>query len=131
VNNVTTYQVDVVPSEAPDFMKSGMTANVSFLIESHNQVFTIPAEAIQRKSDSTFVLVPDPKGKVAGGIPQEVELGLSDGKKTEVISGLTENDTVLVPVWTIPDAAKKGSNPFMPQFGKRNPGRGTANGSNK
>ena len=30
VNNVTTYEVDVIPDEAPTFMKSGMTANGYF-----------------------------------------------------------------------------------------------------
>src|SRR6185295_1884406 len=33
VNNVTTYIVDVLPENTPDFLRSGMTANVNFLID--------------------------------------------------------------------------------------------------
>ncbi len=32
VNNVTTYEVDVLADHIPEFMKSGMTANATFLI---------------------------------------------------------------------------------------------------
>ncbi len=31
VNNVTTYLIDVLPTEAPEYMRSGMTANVTFI----------------------------------------------------------------------------------------------------
>ncbi len=31
VNNVTTYSVNVLPDKTPTFMRSGMTANVSFV----------------------------------------------------------------------------------------------------
>lgn len=34
VSNVTTYIVDVVPDSEPEFMRSGMTANIKFFVKS-------------------------------------------------------------------------------------------------
>lgn len=128
VNNVTTYQVDVVAEKVPDFMKSGMTANVSFLIERRENVLTIPAEALRRDEDRTYVMVPGEDGK-GRRIQKDVQVGISDGKKVEVVAGLTDTDSVLVPVWTLPGEAAKSSNPFMPQFNnRRGISRGNANG---
>ena len=48
VNNVTTYIVDVLPDKTPSFMRSGMTANVTFLTADKKGVLLVPA---QRASD--------------------------------------------------------------------------------
>ena len=37
VNNVTTYTVDVLPEQAPDYMRSGMTASVTFIVDEKNK----------------------------------------------------------------------------------------------
>jgi macrolide-specific efflux system membrane fusion protein len=110
VNNVTTYDVEVAPKAQPAFMRSGMTANVTFLLKKKEDVLTLPLSAIQFKKDSPFVLVKDAKGK-----PEEVlvAIGDSDGSNTEITSGLDEGQTVLVPKMQI-NTGKQGTNPFMP-----------------
>lgn len=110
VNNVTTYDVEVAPQAQPAFMRSGMTANVTFILKKKEDVLTLPLAAIQFRKDSPFVLVKGPKGK-----PEEVliAIGDSDGSSTEITSGLDEAQTVLVPKMQI-DTTKQGSNPFMP-----------------
>lgn len=50
VSNVTMYEVDVLPSEKmPGFARSGMTANLEFVIEEKLGVLAIVSSAIQSK----------------------------------------------------------------------------------
>ena len=53
VQNVTMYEVDVRPDRVPRFARSGMTANLEFIVEEKEKVLTLPASAIQQKTDST------------------------------------------------------------------------------
>jgi macrolide-specific efflux system membrane fusion protein len=95
VENVTTYEVDVLPQKLPPFMRSGMTANVNFLLASHESVVIVPTEAVLRRAGATRVLLP--AAKTGKPEPREVQVGISDGRRTEIVSGLNEGDTVLVP----------------------------------
>jgi len=114
VNNVTTYQVDIIPDEVPAFMKSGMTANVAILCMRKENVLWLPSEAIHQEGDRTFVQIP--AGKRAESLNPEVDIitGLSDGKKVEVVSGLRDGDTVVLPVWIGVTQEIAAVNPFMP-----------------
>jgi macrolide-specific efflux system membrane fusion protein len=49
-SNVTTYEVDVRPERLPDFARSGMTANIEFLIAQKKGVLALPAAAVQQKT---------------------------------------------------------------------------------
>jgi len=111
-NNVTTYTVEVLPAKTPEFMRSGMTANVNFLVNSRNSVLVVPNAALKSDSDASTVMLKDPNG--GGPVAHEVELGLNDGRKSEVTQGLTEGDVVLVPDFDMSKAKKNGANPFMP-----------------
>lgn len=109
VNSVTTYVVDVLPRETPAFVRSGMTANVTFNIDTKKDVLLIPAEAVKRKEGRVFVLTPG--GRLP--IEKDIQVGSSDGKRTEVLSGLNEGDTVLA---QIPKkAGTLSTSPFTPQ----------------
>jgi macrolide-specific efflux system membrane fusion protein len=94
VNNVTTYIVDVLPDEAPAFMRSGMTANIVFLVASKSNVLTVPNDALRVLDGKFSILLKNAETKKSED--RLVEVGLNDGKKTEIISGLNEGDTVLV-----------------------------------
>lgn len=110
VNNVTTYEVDVLPQSIPDFMRSGMTANVTFSIGSRENILIIENEVIKYEGDKMMVLVPHPGGPPR---PQEIKTGLTNGKWTEVLSGLQEGDTILVPELFSPEGtSNKGTSPF-------------------
>jgi macrolide-specific efflux system membrane fusion protein len=110
VNNVTTYIVDVLPENPPNFLRSGMTANVNFLIASKPDVLVLPLDAVKKKEGKSTVLVKPAKGKPE---EREIKAGLNDGKKTEIISGLSEGDIVLVPQLKASGAAQNSS-PFSP-----------------
>jgi membrane fusion protein, macrolide-specific efflux system len=94
VNNVTTYEVDVIADKTPVFMKSGMTANVTFQIAEKDDTLTVPAAAIRREHKKTYVLIPNSEPGLEP-TQKEVELGISDGKKIEILSGVAEGDTIL------------------------------------
>lgn len=119
VNNVTTYVVNVAPDKVPEFMRSGMTANVTFKISSKRDILLVPNEAIKVISGRTTVNLQNAKGEA---ITHDIETGISDGKMTEVLGGLAEGDRVLIAkVQLGSDSEKSGSNPFGPP---KMPGRG-------
>lgn len=94
VNNVTTYVVDVLPDRTPAHMRSGMTANVTFIVNAHENVLTVPADAVKVDDGKMTVLVEDPQTKQP--VAREVQTGASDGKRTEITAGLEPGDVVLV-----------------------------------
>jgi len=120
VNNVTVYDVQIMPASVPEFMRSGMTTSVNFMVAEKAGVLTVPMAAIRQEGGKATVLIgarDQPEGgRRSDEHPEErqVELGLSDGKTVEVKSGLAEGDTVLQEVLHLPDA-KTGTNPFGPQ----------------
>ncbi|MEK7840651.1 MAG: efflux RND transporter periplasmic adaptor subunit, partial [Pseudomonadota bacterium] len=81
VNNVTTYTVDVLPQKPPAFLRSGMTANVNFLLVSRQAVLLVPAAAIKVRQGESYLMVPGEKD-----VPVErvVTIGVSDGRQAEV-----------------------------------------------
>jgi macrolide-specific efflux system membrane fusion protein len=115
VNNVTTYEVDVLPVKAPAFLRSGMTATVVFHAAQRRGVLLVPAEAVRSREGRAFVLVAG-SGKEK---PAERELvtGLSDGKRVEAVSGVTEGDRLLVARLKV-EPARGATNPLSP-FGRR------------
>ncbi len=98
INNVTTYEVDVLPLGAKPFMRSGMTANIEFLVKSDSELTLVPSSAIQKRSGSLFVLVtPNDNPEAHNAKLKEIRIGNSDGKYSEVLEGLNPGDKVLVP----------------------------------
>lgn len=114
-NNVTTYAIEVKPEETPEFMRSGMTANVTFTVKSKTDILVIPSEALKVVDGKSIVLTKGQKGPVEVAI----STGISDGKKTEVLEGLALNDTILIQDYSIGDGSADSSNPFSPKFPKR------------
>jgi membrane fusion protein, macrolide-specific efflux system len=115
VNNVTTYEVDVWPDEVPPFMRSGMTANVVFNTSEKDDVLTIPAEAVQQQNGQSGVIVPAEK-KGDKPVFKPIQTGVTDGKQIEVVSGLNEDDKILIKTFSVGqlDTTSSGTNPFMP-----------------
>lgn len=121
VNNVTTYVVDVLPVKTPDFMRSGMTANVVFDVEARENVLWIPSEAVKiDDGGATTTLVRGSDGKPTS---REIKLGIAEGKRTEIVDGLQEGETILVARLAARDEKSKNANPFSPIGGGR-PGGG-------
>ncbi|MGE3260148.1 MAG: efflux RND transporter periplasmic adaptor subunit [Bacteriovoracia bacterium] len=125
VNNVTTYVVDVLPDSTPEYMRAGMTASVSFVTESKNGALVVPSEVLKSAERGFAVMVPSPNGPVE----KPVKIGLTDGKRTEILEGLEEGDKVLAAQLELGKKSSQGSSPFSP-FNKR-PSGGKNSGSRR
>jgi macrolide-specific efflux system membrane fusion protein len=114
VNNVTIYEVDLKPEEVPQFFRSGMNAAVDFIEQGKENALLIPEEAVYREKEENYVLVKRNNGKEP--MRTAVQLGISDDKNVEVISGINESDRIIVKTkkYALPRSTT-GGNPFMPR----------------
>jgi HlyD family secretion protein len=95
-DNVTTFEVRVSIQNPGGELKAEMTANAEIILDEHKNVLQIPEGAIiYDKDKKASVEVPDPKGK-EGKDKVAVTIGISNGAKTEVLSGLKEGDQVVL-----------------------------------
>jgi len=95
-DNVTTFEVRVSIQNPGGELKAEMTANAEIILEEHKNVLQIPEGAILYDKDKkASVEIPDPKGK-DGKDKLAVNIGISNGAKTEVLSGLKEGDQVVL-----------------------------------
>jgi macrolide-specific efflux system membrane fusion protein len=117
-NNVTTYIVDVLPNEVPEFMRSGMTSNVEIEVAHKSDVILVPMTSLVTNDSGTNLLVKGSKG------PQvlPVTTGADDGKNIEIVSGVIEGDIVLTEDTTKQFSGGKPSSPFMPSGPRRGGG---------
>lgn len=120
VNNVTIYDVDIVPHEVPAFFRSGMSANVEVIEKAQRGVILIPVGAIHDEEGRKFVMVKKKRGN--GTEKRRIKVGLTDAGNAEIISGLSISDIVIVKGRKYLPLKKRetGANPFMPSRRKNN-----------
>jgi HlyD family secretion protein len=95
-DNVTTFEVRVSIQNPGGELKAEMTANAEIILEEHKSVLQIPEGAILYDKDKkASVEIPSPKAK-DGKSKLAVNIGISNGAKTEVLSGLKEGDEVVL-----------------------------------
>lgn len=115
-NNVNVYAIDILPGKVPESFRSGMTANITFIVKEQKNVLLVPSEGVVEWPKS----VPRPKTaefavykKVFGGRlePVPVKIGASDGRMTEITEGLTEGMEIVV---IRKKEKSQSANPFSP-----------------
>ena len=95
-DNVTTFEVQVSIDNPGGELKANMTANAEIVLEEHKHVLTVPEQAvIYDKDRNASVWVPDAHGK-DGHRVVPVKVGLSNGSRIEVLSGLNGGDKVVL-----------------------------------
>jgi len=95
-DNVTTFEVRVSINNPGGELKAEMTANAEIILEEHKNVLQIPEGAIiYDKDKKASVEIPDSKAK-DGKKKLAVNIGISNGAKTELLSGLKEGDQVVL-----------------------------------
>jgi HlyD family secretion protein len=95
-DNVTTFEVRVSINNPGGELKAEMTANAEIILEEHKNVLQIPEGAIiYDKDKKASVEVPDASSK-DGKKKMAVNIGISNGAKTELLSGLKEGDQVVL-----------------------------------
>lgn len=103
VNNVTTYLVNIYLDSIPDYIRSGVSANVFLLLSDRKDVLRIPTDAIS--PEGTVLVI---QGQNEAPVVQKVERGQSDGNLTEITSGLSEGDWIARRVFTVQEVQKGG-----------------------
>lgn len=94
VSNVVTFEVKIeVTARDKDLLRPEMTANVEVLIDERPDALLAPADALFRRGGKTWVTLQAADGTRTD---REVGAGISDGRSTEIVSGLTAGETVLV-----------------------------------
>jgi len=92
--NVVTFEVKIeVTSENKQMLKPEMTTNIEIVAARKEDVPLIPADAISRRMGKETVLVMKDDGTSE---PRPVQIGINDGFRAEVLSGLEEGETVVI-----------------------------------
>ena len=136
-NNVVTYKVVISTSNADLKLKPGMTANVTIYTQQKSGVLSVPTKALR------FTPAKETVGKmktkdisnaqnkvwtIEGNniVAHQVNIGMSDGTHTQIVSGIKQGQKVITGVDVkTDDAAADGSNssessPFAPGPRKNN-----------
>lgn len=93
VSNVMQYEVLVFPDQVLKKWISGMTVNVEFIVTQKNNVNVLPYDAVHKDKETSYVVVIEKGGAQKR---KEVKTGVTDYKSIEIISGLDQNDQVLI-----------------------------------
>ncbi len=95
-DNVTTFEVRVSIHNPSGELKANMSANAEIILEEKKGVLQIPEAAVVYDKDrSASVELPDARGE-KGRKKISVKLGISNGVKTEILSGLNEGQKVIL-----------------------------------
>jgi macrolide-specific efflux system membrane fusion protein len=123
VNNVTIYKVDILPEKVPPIFRSGMSATINIVEQSKENALLVPLEAVKQDEEGSFVLINSASGEKP--VKRRVQLGISDDKNVEVVSGLETQDKVVIATQTYQPSKDQGSgsNPFMPSRRPSQPSR--------
>jgi len=104
-SNVVTYEVIIDAPNPTLKLKPGLTANITIYILQKENVLSVPVKALNLHLDTTENTM-----DIAGSTRQVwvrkgnqiekrvVETGVSDGIRTEILSGLNENDSLITGV---------------------------------
>jgi multidrug efflux pump subunit AcrA (membrane-fusion protein) len=84
----------VVELERIPNMLGGMNASVSITTENRENILTLPAEALEEQDGQTIAYTGYDSRSESLINPVSVTTGLSDGLEVQILSGLSEGDTV-------------------------------------
>ena len=88
-----TMQVEIdVPNDKYK-LQPGMYADVKLQVQNHSDAVTVPIQAVQHENGKSQVLLLDQHNRIQ---PRQIETGLEDPRRVEVLSGLHEGDRVIV-----------------------------------
>jgi HlyD family secretion protein len=103
IQNVVTYNVVISVDNSHLLLKPGMTANVTFVVNSKENVIKIPNSALRFKMPDTPPSKQQGVWVIRGGksVRVNVKTGISDGEWTELIEGdLKEGEEVIIEIAT-------------------------------
>ena len=96
------YTAEVTMARGAD-MLAGMNASCLVTIETFRDVLSVPAAALYDEADGCVVCTSVGKDTGKPESPVPVEVGISDGERVEILSGLTEGQTVWYTIYDTPE----------------------------
>ena len=95
-DNVTTFEVRVSIRNPGGELKANMSANAEIILEEKKNVLLVPESGvIYDRQRAASLEVPDPASE-KGRRQVAVKVGISNGIRTELISGLKEGDRLIL-----------------------------------
>jgi len=91
-SGVTSYPTTITFDSAPDTVYPNMAVNATIITAVKDEVLLVPTSAVQTQNGESTVRVMN-NGKIS---QVTVETGLSSDTQTEIVSGLSEGQTVVV-----------------------------------
>jgi HlyD family secretion protein len=96
-DNVTTFEVEVSIDNPGQELKANMTANAEIILEEHPDSLLVPEAAVTYDAQrNAFVEVADPGAK-NGRRKIAVKVGVGNGSKVQLLSGVKTGDKVVLP----------------------------------
>src|SRR4051812_758602 len=96
-DNVTSFEVKVSIDNPGQELKANMTANAEIVLEEHPNALLIPEAAVTYDAKkAAFVDVVEP-GEKSGRRRRSITVGVGNGTKIEVLSGLKAGDKLVLP----------------------------------
>ncbi|ODU00269.1 MAG: hypothetical protein ABS79_03675 [Planctomycetes bacterium SCN 63-9] len=86
-----TLRTEIDLPNPEGLLRPGLYAYATIIADQHQNVLTVPATAVVMEVGKTFCVIVE-NGRARR---KEIRLGLSDGKRTEVVSGIDENELVV------------------------------------
>jgi len=94
LNDETRTMHTEIDVKNPDgALKEGMYAETQLILKQRPEALTVPIQALDRNTGGAMVLIVDAQGRIE---KRELKLGVESSDRVEVVSGLAENDKVIV-----------------------------------
>ena len=103
---VVTYNIKINFDAEDERIKPGMSVSASIVTDIKQDILTVPNSAIKTQGETSYVEILDQPGAETAGVQgvtsltlpeqQQIEVGLSNDTLTEIISGLAEDEKVII-----------------------------------
>lgn len=93
-SGVVTYDVKISFEEDNEKVKPGMSANIEIVVASKSDILVVSSSAIKTRNNKSYVeVLNETSGQTES---REIEIGITDDSYTEIVSGLSLGDKVII-----------------------------------
>jgi RND family efflux transporter MFP subunit len=90
---VVSYTVKIGFDTQDTRVKSSMTVNAAIVTDAHQDVLTVPSSAVKTQNGTSYV---QQLSSAGAPLSVPVTVGISDDTSTEIVSGLTDGEQIIV-----------------------------------
>jgi membrane fusion protein (multidrug efflux system) len=116
-NGLSVREGEVLIEDPPPELLSGYSFTGQILTGPEENVLAVPREAVFNQGGETFLLLPPENG----GVPEKqiVEARVLDGERIGILSGLTDGQEILVPLYPGSDSNKLSTKSLLNTLKRR------------